>query len=280
MLKILLLVISFSIYCIFPQVWANTWSTIEDKSIKEIKQNIEKLNQDKNYVNSQLTVHTKNNHFIMYLAKNWYFRDTITQDEFLEIEKLITTYTRNFTLHNQKLLDKAEKLEDYSDEKAKLLELKKELYQNFIVFVKQERYDDYLEFIKSDAQLLKQNSEVNWELIINKQVLDNKVEKIEEKIIEEKRKTQERIKQEIIKKIDEKLNQIKTNEKFLALPIEYQISIIDKTIEKVNLNIQKVSTQNNTDNTKLQQKLDILGVLLDKLVSYKNYLESKKQWEL
>jgi molybdopterin converting factor small subunit len=160
MKNILLIVISIYSVLFFTNVSAETGKILEDKSIKEIKQNIEKLHSDRNTLNNKFTVLTKDNNFISYLVKNDYFKSSITKNELINIEILITQYNRNYIKINKQLLDKARNLESIFDEKNKLLSLKKELYQSLITYIKPNKYNQYLIFIKDDVKIIKENLDV------------------------------------------------------------------------------------------------------------------------
>lgn len=276
--KIILLVISiFSILNVIA-VQAQTWDTLEDKSIKEIKQDIEKLHTDRNTLNNQFTILTQNNNFVSYLVKNDYFRNNINRYELANIEKLITWYNKNYIKINNQLLDKAKNLEDIYGEKIKLLTLKKDLYQSLIQYIKPSQYEDYLVFIKWDAKIIKEDIDVKWKLISNKELLSTKVTLIEEKIQVERKRMALHLKESVSIKIDEKIKLISQNEKFLKLSPELQSAVIQKTIQKVENAIKNMEEKLIDDNI-LSQKIEIYQILHQKLTDYYQTLITKKEWE-
>jgi len=276
--KIILLVISmFSILNIFT-AQAQTWVTLENKSIKEIKQDIEKLHIDRNTLNNQFTILTQNNNFVSYLVKNDYFRTNINWYELDNIEKLITWYNENYIKINNQLLDKAKNLEDIYDEKIKLLTIKKDLYQSLIQYIKPSQYQDYLVFIKWDAKIIKEDIDVKWKLVSNKKLLSRKVTLIEERIQVERKRMSVHLKESISVRIDEKIKLISQNEKFLKLSTELQAQVIQKTINKVENAIIKIEEKLINDNI-LSQKIEIYEILHKKLIDYYHTLNIKKEWE-
>jgi uncharacterized protein YlaI len=77
-------------------------------------------------------------------------------------------------------------------------------------------------------------------------------------------------------KIDEKINTIKNNPKFIYLTPELQSRVIMKTIEKVESRIQKTKVLNTKD-VILDQKIEVYELLHTKLKNYYNTLNIKKQ---
>lgn len=276
--KIILWVIGIFSILYITSVQALTWNILEDKSIKEIKKNIEKLHIDRNTLNNQFTVLTQNNNFVSYLVKNDYFRNNITRNELDNIERLIIWYNRNYIKINNQLLEKAKNLEDIYNEKIKLLSLKKDLYQSLIQYIRPSQYEQYLDFIKWDAQIIKEDIDVKWKLISNKEILTSKVSLIEEKIQIERKRMSLHLKKSISMKIDEKIQLISQNEKFLKLRPELQALIIQKTIKKVTGVIAKFEEKIDDDNI-LSQKIEIYEILHQKLKDYHRILILKKEWK-
>lgn len=148
MKKVILLTISILYLLQFSISLAQTGQLLEDKSIKEIKKDIEQLHVDRNILNNKFTVLTQNNNFVSFLIKNDYFRTDITRSELNNIEILITRYNRNYIRINDQLSQKAKKLIDISDEKLQLLSIKKDLYQSLLTYINPSYYKEYLTFIE------------------------------------------------------------------------------------------------------------------------------------
>ena len=277
-MKLILLVVS--VFCIF--LWnivsAETGEILNNKSINEIKSDINQLHIDRNNINNELTILTQDNNFISYLVKNSYFKSTITQDELTNIETLVITYNSTYSDINKQLLDKSKNLEDISLEKKQLLDIKKNLYQELIPYIKQELFNDYIEFIKWDADILKRESDVKSQLIQNKEILTTKVTQIENRIIKEREKLSENLKSKVLDKINEQILDIQNNPKFIWLSDELKVIVIEKTIDKVVIKIDSTKKSVNKD-TILEQKIEIYELLLTKLIEYKNTIDIKKEWE-
>jgi hypothetical protein len=277
-MKKILLIISIFYTILWNNTYAESWEIIESKSIKEIKKDIDKLHIDRNNINNELTILTQDNNFISYLVKNWFFRENINRNELQNIELLIRNYNKAYSDVNTTLLDKSKNLEDIYVEKKLLLDIKKELYQELINYIQQDKFKEYLDFIRNDANILKKDSDVKYSLIQSKEVLTNKVSKIEERIQEERKIMSDNLKLRVWNKIDEKINSIKNNPKFITLSIDFKYKVIEKTISRVNQAIDKTKGLQNKDNI-LEQKIEIYQLLRDKLIEYHNTLEIKKEWE-
>ena len=258
--------------------YALSWELLESRSINEIKNDINQLHIDRNNIKNELTVLTQDNNFISYLVNNSYFIDEINRRDLQNIELLVKNYNKSYSETNTKLLDKSKNLEDISSEKTFLLEIKKELYQDLIPYIKHDKFKEYLNFIKWDASIIKRESDVKYQLIQNKEVLVTKVTKIEERIQQERKLMSDKLKVLVAVKIDEKINTIKENPKFLSLTPELQSKVIMKTIEKVKARIENTKTLNTKD-VILDQKIEVYELLHTKLMDYYNLLNIKKEWE-
>ncbi|MCP4523893.1 MAG: hypothetical protein GY828_06790 [Candidatus Gracilibacteria bacterium] len=261
-----------SIFFIFSlgTTYAQTGDILEEKSIKEIKENIEKLSSDKIEITDEYKILKNKNQMISF------FKTDISRDDFNTLKSIITTYNDQFTYTEKQLLGKAKNLEDISYEKNKLLQIKKNFYQSLMPYIKPGSYEEYLQYIRGEVSFIKKEKHVDGELIANKEILLSKVNKIEEKIYEQRRIMSESLKIAVSKKIDEKLNRIKSNEKFVQLSPELQAKVIYKTI----MNVEKILDQmilEADDSSILSQKIEVYEFLLKKLYSYHDSLLQKEE---
>ena len=277
-MKKILLIISIFYILLWNNTYAESWEIMKSKSIKEIKNNIDKLYVDRNNIKNELTILTQDNNFISYLVNNWFFRENISRDELTNIEFLIRNYNKAYSDVHTTLLDKSKNLEDISVEKKLLLDIKKDLYQKLINYIQQNKFKEYLDFIRNDANILKKDSDVKYSLIQNKEVLTSKVLKIEERIQEERKIMSNHLKSRVWNEIDKKINNIKNNQKFITLSDDFKYKVIEKTINRVDEAIYKTKELQNKDNI-LQQKIEIYELLKVKLIEYHDTLNNKKEWE-
>lgn len=273
MKKILICVISLLSILHSGEIYAQTWDILEDKSIKEIKQNIEKLNSDRNLILNQYS------EFKLESDLSSYFKPLLSKEELQSIEILITKYNEQFNELNLLLLTQAKDLKDTSDVKNQLLQIKKDLYINLLWFVDSQKYQEYLWFIRWDAIISKKQVEVKSQIASTKEIYDKKVTKIESRIIENRKQMALRLEKVISDKIDEKIDSMKNSPSFQKLPKHLQIEVLEKTIEKVNINISTLETIKVND-WNVEQKIDLYYLLNDKLLIFKNSIQTqKKQWE-
>jgi hypothetical protein len=66
----ILIIISVFYITLFNTSFAETGQVLEDKSINEIKKDINKLHIDRNNIHNELTILTQDNNFISYLVNN------------------------------------------------------------------------------------------------------------------------------------------------------------------------------------------------------------------
>jgi hypothetical protein len=69
MIKILIIISLFYII-LFNTSFAESGQVLENKSINEIKEDINKLHIDRNNIHNELTILTEDNNFISYLVNN------------------------------------------------------------------------------------------------------------------------------------------------------------------------------------------------------------------
>lgn len=271
MKKILLCVISLFSILHIGEIYAQSWVLLEEKSIKEIKQNIDKLNSDKNLIAQEYW------EFKLTTQLSSFFKIDLSQDEIKSIEILITKYNINFSQINEELITVAKNLEDTAAIKIQLLESKKQLYLDLLPFVDELKYNDYITFIKWDATITKKHAEVNSQIVATKEVYNQKVTKIEEKIIQNREKMDMRLQKVISEKIDEKIETMKNNDTFIKLSDETKVQVIEKAIDKVNLNIATLEKIESQDRNILQ-KINLYHLLNDKLLIFKSSIsiEQKK----
>jgi len=268
MKKILICVISLFSILHAGEIYAQSWDILEEKSIKEIKQNIEKLNSDRNLISNEYS------EFKLESDLSSYFKKLLSQEDIKSIEILITQYNQDFNTLNQELLDKAKNLDDTTQLKNQLLQIKKDLYLNLLPYIDQDKYQEYISFIRWDATIAKKQVEVKSEIITTKEIYNQKVTKIEEKIIENREKMALRLEKVVSVKIDEKIESMKNSDSFKNLPSHLQVQVLEKTIDKVNLNISTLETIEPQDRN-VEQKINLYHLLNDKLITFKSSIETK-----
>jgi hypothetical protein len=156
-----------------------------------------------------------------------FLKDDITISQIEEINKIIKDY-------NEFKVQK-----DVLDYEKKLLNIKKETYKKIIIFVDTEKSQDYLDYIKDSLEAIKQDNIIKDEIYKNKEILDEKILVLKEKIKINNDEFESDINVLITTKIDEKLQSFKDNKDFQKLDLEKRKYILDRIIKNVQIKKEK-----------------------------------------
>lgn len=266
MYKNLFLFITFFI-SFFSTVSCANDSVISDstKTIRELKENIEWLDKAKE------DLYIKIKDFSPDQKLKSYFRDDLNLVDLENMRYIIDSYNKNKSLLEVDLQEKSKQLLDTSDIRKKLLEEKKELYKNLTKYIKTDSYDDYKEYIKSDTTIYFEKKEIDSDIYRKQEILNTKVNVLEEKIKEHRTYIEESLQILVEWKMDEKLELLKQNKNFTALKNTQKIEVIDKTIIKTQSLIksfeEESSISNSLNNTK---KIEVYKIVLYKLQDFRN----------
>lgn len=242
----------------------------QNKTIKEIKETLKDLNEDKTELSIESKILNKDEKLKSFFTNN------LSKDQIKNIEIIILEYNSKRSYLNKILLEKAKKLEDTQEEKNLILEAKKELYKELTPYIDKNHLEEYLEYVKEDAKILKEKKEVTEQIIHHKEILTEKVSKIEEKIKAHRSVLNDKIKAVVTAKIDEKIQSLEDNEKFVELNTQLKVNVIAKTIWKVEEKIKNLRRSDTTSEL-LSKKLEVYRLLLGKLEAYHERL--KKEYE-
>ena len=248
-----------------------SWSLIENTSkatIKELKENIEDLNKNKIELTKETEKLNKNDKL------KSFFKNNLNKKKIKQITLIINDYKKSKFINYNKLLIKAKNLENIEDEKNILLSLKKELYKKLIPYIENNEIENYLEYIKWDAKLLKEKKDITWKIIINKELLNQKVNKIEEQIKKNKEIINNNFTLLVEKKINKKIYELENRDDFKSINNKSKKKIIDNTIIKIKLKISDLEKNRNL-NKILLKKLEIYKLLLLKFEEYMLKIESQ-----
>jgi hypothetical protein len=253
-------------YTAFSASWdLSNISQDSDKTIKELKQNINLLNKDKKYLNLEFSILNKD------LKLQSFFRENLSSLEVQNIKYIINRYLFSKNQLEESIIDKATKLQDTTDDKNLLFNKKKEFYKSLVPFIRKDKLKEYLEYISLDVKILKEKKDVDTKLIIKNEIISSKVEKIEEKIIRHRESLDVKFKALIEEKINTKIDTLRTNEKFKGLSTDLQVDVVDKVVGKIKFQISTL--QSIIDQTDaLSRKLEVYKILLSKLEEFKKSL--------
>lgn len=248
----------------------------EWKTIKELKENIDLLDK----ANSELDQELKNLN-TDYKLKTFLKKDLSIAD-INKIKKIIYSFNSNVTELENELSKQKEDLY-IIDEKKSVLEEKKVFYANLTPFINTNVKEEYLEYVKDDAIIYSDKKDISNEITSKKEILNNKVEKIESKIQEHKDFINKSIEKVIDAKLNEKVNNLGNNPSFKALSLESKKKVLDKTIDKITDKKEKAEdkyqsvtnswTISETQVNSLDKKIQIYVIAIDKLEYFKDSLK-------
>ena len=247
------------------------------KTIKELKENIDYLDK----ANSELDEEFKNIN-VDYELKSYFIND-LNYTEFHNLKSLVSNFNIKKISLEKQISDKVKKNSSTIDEKKALVEEKRWFFNSLIPYIDSKYNDKYLEYIKSDVQNFEEQKDADADIIIKKEILNNKVVKIETKIQEHKDYINKNIQAIIEKKLDEKIINLKNNESFKTLSWDSKRKILGKTIVKIKdklSNIKKsiISITNTWSTTKkddnlIDKKIHTYQVAVEKLENFRDLIK-------
>lgn len=259
---ILLFLITSTVYnC---AVFADSWilDNYSSKSIKELNAGIGTLNE----INNELNIDFLNLNKDFKLKS--FFKEYLVDSEIKYIESIINNYTSEKTKLEKILEEKAYKLEDTSDEKKVLLDEKKEFYKSLLPFIKIDKISEYLDYIALDVKILKEQKDISEKIIINNEIISNKVVKIEALIKEHREFLNEKFKIIVEENVNLKIEKLKNNDKFTKLTKELKEEVLKKILTKINITISNSESVNDKTDA-LVKKIEIYKIIRDKLEEFK-----------
>lgn len=244
----------------------------ETKTIKELNQNIQDLDKEKNNVINKLIEINPSEKL------KDFFRTDLLDSEVEDIKNIIEKYNKEKRILEVELINTAKSIENISNIKQELLTKKSELYKNLVKYIKKESISDYLEYIKSDAILFTEKNNINADIVRKKEIVATKVSILEEKIERHNTILQEKVRKIVEDKIDEKIFQIKNNKNFIELNNDSKIKVINKTIYKIEEKIKSINKTERIYNTKDNYwlKIEVYNITIEKL---ENFIEIIKEQE-
>lgn len=240
----------------------------ESKSIRELKDNIEVLDKDRESVISKIKDFNPSENLKKYFKKN------LNEDELNELSIIIDQYIFKKNELESIFIDKSKLLEDVSDIKVLLLEEKKQFYKNILIFINSDYYDEYLEYIKWDTVLYNERKDLESNIIRKNEIISNKIEILEKKITRHKTYLEDSLRVLVKEKIDSKIESLNKVESFYTLEKEKKIEILNKTVETIKIKIIELEknlenqSQDSIYRNNLFKKIDIYNIVLESLNQY------------
>lgn len=250
----------------------------ETKTVKELKEDIENYEIDK----EKLDLKFKN--FLKTYKISEYFKQKLTKNGYNNFKNLSEKYLEEKNILTKKLQDKSKSLEDTKEIEEKLLNLKKDLYKNLTIYIKEDKIKAYKDFIKSDVKIYSEKNSITSEKIKVTKIYKAKVKNLEEQVQTHK----DSIRQAISDKLDEKFNQVFESEKFLKLENSKKSDILNKTITKLEekKNLLEIKQEKLKENSKKnmnfisiefnKNKLAVYDISIEKLYVFTEKLEKEE----
>ncbi len=199
------------------------------RSLKDIQESIKTLNAEKDSIQQK---------WGKFFEENWkiqeFLKTDLTDEDTNAIESMISIYTQQKWVLETELVQASKEWTDTNGIKDQILKLKLDLYKQFVPYIPVSKLDEYLDFIKWNIAIVKNDKEVKDELYKQQELFDKKVDSLREKIQENKKYLDEKIRAAIDKRIDDKINDILRNPDFLALKLESKLSIFQRILEKIS----------------------------------------------
>lgn len=241
----------------------------ESKTIRELKENIEELDKNKD----ELIIKSKD--FSPDSLLKSYFRDDLNSKDLTNLKVIIDDYNKDRRRLELELNKLSKELKTTTNIKIKLLEEKKDLYKRLTPFIKVDNYKDYLKYIKADTSLYSEKKEIDSDIIRKQEIINNKVEVLEERIKRHKSYLEDNLRMLVEKKLEEKISQLSENPWFASLTTENKIKVLNKTILKIQWRIDTIKEINTITESWIyswssnEKKIEIYNITLEKLREFK-----------
>lgn len=244
------------------------------KTIKELKQNIDKLDKVTIDLDNELKELNTN-----YELKS-FLRSDLNIVDIKKIKKIASNYNINKVNIEDNLLLKADKFESILSERKLLLEEKRKFYSWLIPYIDSRYKFEYLDYIKKDAKIFNEQNNVTNNIILKKEILTTKVENIESRIKKHNDFINNSIRSIIETRLDEKIFNLRKNPRFKNLSYTSKIKVLEKTITKIKSKL--ILLKNTTTHTDslikpsiniLNKKIETFNIAVDKLEKFKKSLK-------
>jgi hypothetical protein len=231
----------------------------ENKTIKELHDNIKDLKVEKRDLSETWIQFTKENGGI-----NDFIKTDLNTEDKKNLENLLKTYYKDQDALEKDLKQNATKEGSSENTKHALIELKLDLYKSLTGYIKIDKLKEYVAYIKSNIEVVKEDKNIKEEIYKKEELLNKKVDAIKEKIEANNKLLDEKIKQLLKEKISEKINNLLQNPKFTVLETEKKRAVFEATLTKITQ--KKDSLKGIHDQTSLaQKKIEIYEIVEEKL---------------
>jgi len=244
-------------FCQFYWVFAS--GNVENMSVKDLSQNIEKLKEkEQNYQDNIRVLAKEHGELVSF------FSSKITSENIDEIRQQIEDFKKEQTDLDNQIKQAIQKGEDPQSLKDNFLEEQIEFYEYLSQFVDDDKKDDYVDYIWFHVQASKERKDLIVEILANEEAFNQKVNYYKDKIATHKEELQNRIEQTILTKIAQKIHDIDTNEKYKDIPLETKNALYQDFINKIEARIVELENSNMAINY-VQMRKNILQKMIQEI---------------
>ena len=257
-MKKFLIILVFLISFTQVSFWLDKDTVLDDnkKTIKELKNNIEDLKEEK--------VNLKEKYNLL-IEETWelkkFFNSNLKDEDYSTIKEIVKEYNVSTKKIEEKIKKNAKEFENSETEKKLFLIEKIKVYKKLVPFIDKTKLDNYLEYIKWDLKILGENKDVSEQIYVKEEIISKKVEKIKEKIVKNNEVINEKLKKIVNKKIEEKIDLLKNSEKFKNLDNEWKRNVISKIQSSIQEKIDAWE-KDEKKSTISKKKLELYKLLL------------------
>lgn len=244
---------------IITQVNAKTWDINDDITIKELWNNIKKLQVEQTDLNNRNIEIDKT-----YWTLVSFIKEDISKEDFYDIKNEIEDFIKIRNSLEQDIIEKIKILGDTKSEKENLIFEKTNFYKFLFKYVKDDKKEDFLKYIDLNIETEKEKKEVVEQISKKQILLEKKVNDLKEKIETHKVDLSQKLEISITSRIISKIDEIDKNEKYKSIDKEAKNKIYLNFINDIKTKISQIEKSNLTQNYK-QVKINILERIISEI---------------
>lgn len=257
MRKVLLFLLTF---LILPTTFAwNSKVLVSDLTIKELSQNIEKLKEEKeDFLEKNKELSKEYGELFSFI------RQDLSEEEIEEITKRVNLFLENKNKLEWKLKEIIDSNWDSTDVKKEIIFNRADFYKYIAKYVLKEKREDFIAHIKFQVQSEKEAKDIIEEILLNQNLLEQKVTFIKEKIETHKEDLQARINASITEKIKSRIDAIDTNPKYASISQSVKNNIYKNFITQIKKRLDEIEASNLSENYK-EMRRNILNIMITEI---------------
>lgn len=228
----------------------------DSSSGKTIIEAIETLSSDASDVKQKL-----NDYFQANTGLQWFMKLDLAQEDLEDISQKLDNFLNQKSLLKSKLDDAIKNGDDAKSVKDEWIKLQLDFYKQLIPYLQVSKLQDFLAYIKNSLSDSLQDQEIRTNIDI-----------LREKIEQNKKLLDEKIRAAVQDRIEQKILEITENPDFKKLPIQSKITIFKKVLEKVKereVELSKIKEKT----TILKKKIELFQLFESKVAEFIDKLE-------